>query len=294
MQESKMFKHIIWILIMLSSGCKQIQDDSETTSGTVLPLNVEPIMGGAWYQPGIQTTWQWQLKVNRPGTINTRYDVEVYDVDLFTIRSEEIARLQNDGRRVICYFSAGTYENWQVDKDKFTPADYGLTLEDWNRERWLDIRSVNVHNIMLSRLDLAVEKGCDGVEPDNVDAYAIGFERTGFTLTANDQLAFNRFLANQAHMRNLSIGLKNDLDQIRELVDYFDFAVNEQCFEYNECELLLPFIDANKAVFTAEYENIYKTDTSERNALCNRANNLQLSTLILSLSLDDSYRDSCF
>ncbi|MDN3647529.1 endo alpha-1,4 polygalactosaminidase [Reinekea marina] len=29
-------------------------------------------------------------------------------------------------------------------------------------------------------------------------------------------------------------------------MDYFDFAVNEQCFEYDECNLLKPFISREK------------------------------------------------
>jgi hypothetical protein len=31
---------------------------------------------------------------------------------------------------------------------------------------------------------------------------------------------------------------ENDLDQINGLAAYFDFAVNEQCFEYSECAAL--------------------------------------------------------
>jgi len=68
------------------------------------------------------------------------------------------------------------------------------------------------------------EKGCDGVEPDNVDGYT---NDTGFNLTSNDQIQYNKFLANEAHQRGLSIGLKNNLDQIEVLEPFFDFAVNE-------------------------------------------------------------------
>jgi hypothetical protein len=39
-----------------------------------------------------------------------------------------------------------------------------------------------------------------------------------------------------------------------DLVDYYDFAVNEQCLQYEECELLKPFIDLEKTVFHIEYE----------------------------------------
>ena len=67
--------------------------------------------------------------------------------------------------------------------------------------------------LLEARMDLCRDKGFDAVEADNVDGYA---NRTGFPLTAADQLRFNRFLAAAAHARGLSIGLKNDLDQVAD------------------------------------------------------------------------------
>ncbi len=202
----------------------------------------------AIWQPEPGTSWQWQLT----GVIDTQYDVQMVDIDLFETPVDTIDALKAAGRIVICYFSAGSHEDWRPDADTFPEDVIGRSLDDWPGERWLDIRQLDVlQPIMAARLDMAVEKGCDGVEPDNVDAYS---NRSGFRLTAQDQLAYNRWLAGAAHARGLSIGLKNDLDQIEELVGDFDWALNEQCFEYNECELLLPFIDAGKAVFGVEYE----------------------------------------
>jgi hypothetical protein len=89
-----------------------------------------------------------------------------------------------------------------------------------------------------------------GSEPDLVEGYA---ERTGFPLTAADQLRYNRHIADLAHRRGMSVGLKNDLGQIRSLVGSFDFAVNEECAEFDECGELLPFIRSGKAVFHVEY-----------------------------------------
>ena len=37
------------------------------------------------------------------------------------------------------------------------------------------------------------------------------------------------------------------------LADSFDWALDEQCFQYVECYLLTPFIQAHKAVFEVEY-----------------------------------------
>ena len=79
--------------------------------------------------------------------------------------------------------------------------------------------------------------------------------RTGpaFHWTARDQLAYNRFLARTAHRLGLAIGLKNDLAQVKSLEPRFDFAVVEQCFEFDECRKLRPFLRAGKSVFAVEY-----------------------------------------
>ncbi|MFQ5551082.1 MAG: endo alpha-1,4 polygalactosaminidase [Gemmatimonadales bacterium] len=143
---------------------------------------------------------------------------------------------------------------------------------------------------MQARLDLAVQKNCDGVEPDNVDGFT---NNTGFPLTATDQLAFNRFLANEARTRGLAVALKNDLDQIPELVDYFDLSVNEQCHEFNECDQLQPFITAGKPVLNAEYADQFVSDPVQRQTMCAAAVAQNLRTLVLPIDLDDSFRFSC-
>jgi len=198
------------------------------------------------WQPEPGTTWQWQLTDG----IDTSFDVAMYDIDLFDTPVSTIDGLHADGRAVVCYFSAGAWEEWRPDADDFPAVVLGDD-NGWEGERWLDIRRLDLlRPIMAARLNLAVEKGCDGVEPDNVDGYA---NDTGFPLSAADQMAFNRWLAGAAHRRGLSVGLKNDLDQVVALVRYFDWALDEQCFQYDECDLLTPFVDEGKAVFGVEY-----------------------------------------
>ena len=125
-------------------------------------------------------------------------------------------------------------------------------MDGWPDEEWLDIRQMDILlPIMAARMDTCVAKGFDAVEPDNLDGYV---NETGFPLTAEDQLAYNRAVAELAHSRGLSVALKNDVDQIPELVEAFDFAVNEECIRYDECGLYRPFTDAGKAVLHVEYE----------------------------------------
>lgn len=246
----------------------------------------EPPVTGDWWQPQNGLTWQWQLQ----GTINTGYDAQVYGIDLFDSSVELIESLQQSGHKVVCYFSAGSYEDWREDGDRFTAADLGDPMGDWPGENWLDIRKQNVRDIMTDRLVLAKAKGCDGVEPDNIDGYT---NPTGLPLTYADQLDYNRFLAETAHSLDLAIALKNDLSQVMDLVGHFDMAINEQCHKYSECHLLQPFIDAGKPVFNAEYGSKYVNDPAAREALCASSRLFGMHTLILPLALDDSFRLDC-
>lgn len=90
---------------------------------------------------------------------------------------------------------------------------------------------------MRARLDECAGKGFDGIEPDNMEAYT---NDTGFPLTYEDQLTYNIWLAEEAHARGLSIGLKNDGEQVNNLLSFFDWALTEDCFAYEWCEELLP------------------------------------------------------
>jgi len=87
--------------------------------------------------------------------------------------------------------------------------------------------------------------------------------------------------------------LKNDLEQIDLLVDFFDFSINEQCHEYDECDALQAFINKEKPVLNAEYKLDYINNETARNVLCEVAENRRFSTLILPLDLDDTFRFAC-
>lgn len=232
----------------------------------------------AIWKPAISTPWQWQIT----GTVDQTVPVTMYDIDLFDNSAAVVASLHAQGRKVVCYMSAGTWENWRPDASSF-PASVLGKGNGWAGEKWLDIRQIDVlAPIMEARMDMCVQKGFDGIEPDNVDGYA---NKSGFPLTAQDQIAYNTWLANAAHARGLSVGLKNDLDQVPQLVGLFDWALNEQCFEYNECDLLTPFIKAGKAVFEVEYN----LNTSK---FCSKAVSLQFNAMKKNLDLD-APRDAC-
>ncbi|HEY3450768.1 MAG TPA: endo alpha-1,4 polygalactosaminidase [Myxococcales bacterium] len=259
-----------------------LEADAALPPGSDAGSTPKPDAGAqAIWKPAPQTSWQWQLT----GMIDTSLDVAMYDLDLFETPQATIDALHADGRIVICYFSAGSYENFRPDKADFPAAAIGKAMDGWAGESWLDVSSAGLQPVMKARLDLAAQKKCDGVEPDNMDGY---LNDTGFTLTAADQLAYNRFIATEAHVRGLSVGLKNDIDQLDDLVGDYDWALNEECVKYNECGgYTTSFIAANKAVFHTEYGAATLADT-----VCPKTKPLRFSTLIKKLALD-AWRVAC-
>jgi len=280
------------VLVATLAACGGGDDDggsvvrvSEASATMTTSAASAAIIDPTRWIPSSTDTWQLQLQ----GTINTSYNATVYDIDLFDTPQATINALKAQGKRVVCYFSAGSSENWRSDFSKFKAADMGNALDGWAGERWLDTRSANVRTIMKARMDLAKSRGCDGVDADNVDGYT---NKPGFPLTAATQLDYNRFLATEAHARGLAIGLKNAVAQLGDLASSFDFAVNEQCFQYNECSGYSAFTVQGKPVFNVEYQAKWK-DATTRQTLCAKAKALNLRTLVLPLALNDKFRYSC-
>ena len=227
---------------------------------TTEPYQDFVVVPGTQLTPEIQTDGQGiqslplnsTLYIQYSGDIDIDQRVDVYNLDLFDTDSVMIRQLHKRGIFIMCYFSAGSFEDWRADAALFPKEILGNDMEGWPGEIWLDIRQIDLlEPIIQFRLDMAVIKGCDGVDPDNVNGYE---NVTGFPLNYEDQLTFNIFLSNAAHERGLAIGLKNDLSQIPDLFSYFEWALNEECFSYKECDALSLFIQAGKPVFVIEYK----------------------------------------
>ncbi len=225
----------------------------------------KPVPCEECWHPAARMSWQWQLQ----GKIDLSVRAHMFDVDMFDTPGATVKALHRKGRVAVCYVDAGTWESWRPDADRFPKSVLGAK-NGWPGERWLDIRKRKILGPILGdRMDLCASMGFDGVEFDNVDGYA---NHTGFRLTAANQFRFDVWLANQAHRRGLSVALKNDLDQIPTLLKYFDFALDEQCFQYSECGRLTRFVDAGKAVFEVEY-------SLPRSKFCPKANRMDFNSL---------------
>jgi hypothetical protein len=95
-------------------------------------------------------------------------DVDIYDVDLFRTDKKTIEIMKNFNKTVICYFSGGTYEPSRPDSRQFSNTDLGNRLSQWPSEKWVKLDSTAIRRIMTNRMQLAHEKGCDAIDPDNV------------------------------------------------------------------------------------------------------------------------------
>lgn len=170
---------VIAIALAVGLGVGLTRNSSSSNSST--PSSPTPTIGpinstfSLW---PVNTTWQ--IVLDNPIVLNSSNtsvtpDVEVFDIDLFNNADSVIKALHDLDKKVICYFSAGSYEPGRPDSSKFQSSDMGNGLSGWPGERWLNISSPGVQTIMTARIQLAAQKGCDAVDPDNVDGYVSFF-----------------------------------------------------------------------------------------------------------------------
>lgn len=212
--------------------------------------------------------------------------VSSVNVDLEDYTAAKIGTLKANGKYVVCYFSAGSYESWRSDAGEFDTATKGNNMAGWAGERWVDVRALaDLMPIMNARMDMAVTKGCDAVDPDNMDSYDPQ-NNSGFPHALADNQAYFNALKASAHSRGLAIGLKNALLLIPNVTP--DYYVNEQCLEYAECSAYATPIRNGAVVFNVEYN--LKGRTIQQ--LCNIQNAAGILTLKKTLALNAT-RTSC-
>ena len=251
------------------------QMENPQMTNSVQPEKTTPSSPG-WWRPLTGLTWQWQIGNDE---IDTSIAADVYDIDMY-VEQAIINELHAKGRRVICYISVGSWEDWRSDQDQFPPEILGKEYEGWPGEKWLDIRQIEqLAPILRARLDLCKAKGFDAVEPDNMEIYT---NDTGFPLTYADQLRFALWLADEAHQRGLAIGQKNAADMVADLVNVFDFAITEDYFYYGMAETMLPYIQTGKPVFAAEYTDL----PGDFESFCRQSAQLGFSTILKNRELD--------
>ncbi|ETN39137.1 uncharacterized protein HMPREF1541_05360 [Cyphellophora europaea CBS 101466] len=226
------------------------------------------------WQPTPGTTWNYilshPLNLSPSPPLLPLSSAEVYILDLFDTPTPTITALHVQDRKVVAYFSAGSYENWRPDarslddKINANKKTLGKPMDGWAGERWLDVRSEAVRDVMRRRLDLARDKGFDAVDPDNVDGYD---NKNGLGLSRADAVDYVLWLAREAHARGLACGLKNAGDIVPQVLGHVEFAVQEQALQFDDVDAFMPFVRTGKAVFHVEYPKGENAESKKMNTL---------------------------
>lgn len=277
------------------------------TNATTMSASNASNLSAVKFKAPVVTTGMWKPTADKPlrlgwllgGPVNLNNlqtkdlngnpipEADVYDIDGFDNSAATVQALHNKGKKVICYIDTGVWEAGRPDDSKFPGVqNYGIAYtgdpqyanvnvlgsvdNGWSSggqaNRWLDIRRIDIlAPIMKARIQMCKDKGFDSIEPDEMVNYT---NKPGFPLTYADQLAYNKAVASWAHAIGISIGLKDDHEQAHDLVNDFDWMLDEECWAFDEClqisgtgpggpsgtfDSTIAFVKKNKAVWIAEY-----------------------------------------
>lgn len=256
---------------------------SATPAPGALPHAVPAASGPGRWIPTAGTTYQIQYA----GKLDTSVAAAVYDLDVNDTTAATVAALHKAGAKVVCYVDVGTWEKWRPDAGKFPKSVLGKPDGGWPGERWLDVRQTKIlEPLMDARMALCASKGFDGVDPDNMD----GFEnKTGFPLTYADSLAYDTWVARDAHEHGLTAAQKGDNDQVKDLVKVFDYAVVEQCYKQGWCKQFTLYTNQNRLVVDVEYGLPQSTFTGKT---CPSDAGYNITAILKHLNLD-AWRMTC-
>lgn len=288
-----------------SSSGVAIKADTAASGGNYMEFLAPPATSTTVTQPAVglwKPTADKQLKLNW-NLDGAGLDVnkvpslpaEIYEFDGDYNPASSVAKLHSLGKKVICYFDGGVYETYRADASKFPKSIIGKQDVGWAGSYWLDIRQVAIlEPIMRARIQNCKDKGFDAVDPDEVTNWS---NVSGFPLSYQDQITYNRAMASWAHAAGLSIALKGDLEQAHDLAQDYDFTLNEECYMYGECSSvynpadgknypgLQSFTQLNKAVWIAEYPEEYKAGALNWANTCLDANKNRWNVAQYSLGL---------
>ncbi|KAJ4345268.1 uncharacterized protein N0V89_011398 [Didymosphaeria variabile] len=260
------------------------------------------LIAPSWAQSQFVKGQKWQIILTGVPDVSKSplppTDAPVWDIDLFDSDTATITALKATGKIVICYFSAGTVEDWRADAKDFPAGDVGKVLPEWPNEKWIRTGSTKIRDIMAKRIKLAGDKGCDAIDPDNIAMLMVKhvpYEKlankllqqndNGLSLKSQDAIDYVKWMATEAQKFNMEIGLKNSLDIVDALTPTVDFAVNEQCAQLGECDRYTTFLAANKPVFHIEYPTPLNT-AAAKGVDCTGPGTSGMSTILKNMALD--------
>ncbi len=242
------------------------------SDGSTLDSSGSPSSGGGEAGPDASTVWRptpgapihfhWMIgaSFSKSDILSGQSGQVVYDIDGANSTAADVAAIHAAGAIAVCYVDVGTLEPNRPDEANFPASVIGPDVQGWPGEKWLLVTAANQTTILpLMKARFASwcqAKGFDAIEPDNLDAWT---NISG--VTEADNVAYDLAIGQLAQTIHLSIGLKNVMTDLKasqyaSFLAVFDWALNEQCYEYGECDAYTAagsFLPAGKAVFDVEY-----------------------------------------
>lgn len=256
--------YLAGLLVLLTTGCNK---DSTTTPAT-------GNNNGTWWKPEAGVSFDWDLD---DVTTTDTFASSVVDIDAFTTSAETVAKLHAAGKKVIAYLSVGTLEDDRPDASLLPKEVIGKIYNEWPHEKWLDVRPIDKLKPWLQeRIKMIVQKGFDGIEPDNMDGYD---NETGFAIKITDTKKYADYLITLAHENGLSIGQKNVPDLTTEYAAKFDWALTEDAFQQGWADGIAAYIKLNKPVFAVEYTDV-TTQSKFSATYCPKAHALGFTAIL--------------
>ncbi|KAK9418185.1 putative Glycoside hydrolase superfamily [Seiridium unicorne] len=229
---------------------------------------------------------KWQIEIHDPIDFSGSGTIEPADARIWTLDFWETIAKDDDGKTaiqklrerngddilVVCYFNGGGVQIWDGDYDSFAGYTYG-GIGDWDGESYVDVSAQTVVDLMLARIEKGIAAGCDGFDPDNVDAYSQDLTSKDGT-TKLDESAYVTFLGKLAepiHAAGKLLGQKNAGELTADLLagGITDFAVLESCLEYGFCaDFASTYGEQGKAVLQIEYPASVQATTDNDDTVC--------------------------
>jgi hypothetical protein len=274
-----------WVVLvaLLAVSALQAQDPTAAVrrkSHWVPPVNLR----GQFQLQGVSN--QCNTGGYNPNVLGIAYDgaavsPDVYAIDLYadngacpnypagTLNTDAVKAVHANGKKALCYVDIGTAEPYRPDYQDFVAFNKSCSKCLLGKKYDRNDPFLNLNNdkgqqtFLLKEMDKRLVKcqqaGFDGVYFDVTWEWQLGQGTTGWFISRDTQLTYNTALLHHAHNKGLAAGINYDLLQVADLVAHEDFHVDESCFAYSECGLLLPVTRANKPVLQIEYNSSAST-----------------------------------
>ncbi len=254
-------------------------------AGTATPVPPAPPPGGGYAGLGPGTAWHWQIQgvvdENILGHVVPADRPKMMDIDLWDATPQLISRLKAKGIYVVCYMESGDWLSERPDAKDYPTSVLGARIDGFPNERYVNVTMLDgpagptgktLRQIMFARLQMAKDKGCQGIEPDLDDLHEQG--NVGFPINKAQMLTYNKIIIDRGHQLGMSVGLKNGPGFAAEMYNAgADWVLNEECWQFDECGGYKIFTDHGKAVFQVEYQDSQKNakyrDTCPQNVAQN-------------------------